>query len=248
MRHIQHFSKRSILLSAVIPLAIILFTACRPAPKNTGPDIDDIVATGMAGTQHAWALGTIVSATQAALAWQVKTVPPPDTSPPPATAAASDDPCTGRGPGKRSYVDEGAGYCLFYPEDFFVERPTTGGVEFLGPALDKSLQPLRGYINISRKEPVNGRTLDEIAMSVWKDPRNAYRLSNIRLGGKDALVAEDLLLGDAGWKIKQVLFTHKDFIYVISFAPVDTTPPFDKVLPDIQRFWDLAIPSFTFKD
>jgi hypothetical protein len=56
-----------------------------------------------------------------------------------------------------------------------------------------------------------------------------------------------LLIGEASWKVKQVLFTHNKSVYLIGLSPVDSTPPFDRAQPDIQRFWDLAIPSFTFQ-
>jgi hypothetical protein len=242
-----------IFLCVAALLVSSLANACRPAPASTGPNIDDIVATGRAGTQHAWTLGTIVSATQAALAGQAQTLPPPTRTLPPAPAtvpadAALGDPCHENGKGdRRSYVDEREGFCLFYPGDFFVNKPAAGTVEFLGPALDKSAQPLRAYISVSRKERVSGRTLDEIALSVWKEPRGAFRMSNITLGGKDALVADDLVIGEAGWKVKQVIYTHGGFVYLISLSPVDSTPPYDGALPDIQRFWDLAIPAFTFR-
>lgn len=244
---------RLIILCIVTLLVSSLANACRPAPTSTGPNIDDIVATGRAGTQHAWTLGTMVSATQAALGGQAPTIPPPASTPPPAPVtvpadAVSGDPCQQNGAGdRRSYVDEREGFCLFYPGDFFVNKPAAGIVEFLGPALDKSAQPLRAYISISRRERVSGRTLDEIALNVWKEPRGVYRMSNITLGGQDALVADDLVIGEAGWKVRQVIYTHGGFIYLISLSPVDSTPPFDAALPDIQRFWDLAVPSFTFR-
>ncbi len=117
----------------------------------------------------------------------------------------------------------------------------------MGPALDKSSQPLRAYINILRKERVNGRTLDEIALDIWKDSRSTYHLSNIQLGGQDALAAEGLQIGEAGWKVKQVLITHNGFVYLISLSPFDSTPPFDSALPDAQRFWNLAASSFAFR-
>jgi len=113
------------------------------------------------------------------------------TPPPPlaTTAPLAENSCTGGGQGKRSYADAREGFCFFYPDDFFVNKPGQGNVEFLGPALDKSLQPVRAYINIAKKEPVGNRTLDEIAMSVWKEARSAYRLANISMGEQDALVA-----------------------------------------------------------
>lgn len=248
----QRLSYRLILRAAAILLACVGFTACRAAPENTVPNINDVVATGMVGTQHAWALGTIVSATQAALSGQATPAPPalmPSLTPAAAAAdaAAAGGPCAGSQPGKRAYQDQAEGYCLFYPENFFVNKPLGGGVEFMGPALDKSSQPLRAYINILRKERVNGRTLDEIALDIWKDSRSTYHLSNIQLGGQDALAAEGLQIGEAGWEVKQVLITHNGFVYLISLSPFDSTPPFDSALPDAQRFWNLAASSFAFR-
>ncbi len=250
MKHNQRCTKQMAILFALVWLASGL-AACRPAPASPTPDIGDVVATGMAGTLHARTLGTIVSATQAALAGKTQTAPPPSIpspSAPAAQAAAPEDPCTAGGKGNRSaYVDNREGFCLFYPADFFVNKPGAGIIEFLGPALDKSNQPLRAYINVIRKEPVGGRTLDEIAMSTWKAPRSAYHLSNIQLDGQDALVASDLQLVDVAWKVKQIIFIHSGYVYLISISPFDSTSPYDKALPDAQRFWDLAIPSFTFR-
>lgn len=238
--------KRTILFAAVL-LTALLSTACHPAAPS-GPDINDLVATGMVGTRQAWAVGTIVSATNAALAARAA---------PPAPQAAStltpeplptaEDPCSSRGGGKLSYADSGVGYCLFYPDDFFVNKPVGGGVEFLGPALDKTNQPLRAYISIDYKEPVQGRTLDEIALSVWKEARPGYRISNIQLGGQDALVADGLLLNNNRWIIRQVLFTHNALVYLITLSPVDEKEPYAQAMPDVSRFWEMVKGSFLFK-
>ncbi len=258
MNHRNPGIVRLVIVGVIIILLSSLANACQSAPTSAVPNIDDIVATGRAGTQHAWALGTIVSATRSALTGQAKTPPPPpgasEPAPPSPVLPAvnspdpfSGDPCTDKGPGKLSYADEKERFCLFYPDNFFVNKPSTGIVEFLGPALDSSTQPLRAYISISRKERVSGRTLDEIAMQIWAEPRSAFRMSNIQLGGRDALVAEDLLIGESDWKVIQIVFTHSNYVYLISLSPVDSAPPFDKALPDIQRFWDLAISSFKFQ-
>lgn len=232
---------------------VILFTlsllpgACLPKSPSPGPDINNLVATGMLGTRQAWAIGTIVSATNAALASQAATLSPPAASTPsPTLLPTIEHPCSSRGGGKLSYADTGDGYCLFYPDDFFVNKPGSGTVEFFGPALDQSAEPLRAYISIARKEPVKDRTLDEIAMSVWKEA-HGYQMMNIQLGGQDALVAEGLKIRNIGWNIQQVLFVHHGSVYLITLSPVDSKEPYSKARPDVDRFWEMARGSFVFR-
>ncbi len=245
--------RRLYVRTANLLLICILVSACQPrqaVQTAEALDIHAIVATSMAGTQQARSLATIVAATFAAIAAAPgasrETLPGPTA---PASATGTSVPpgaCTGGEPGKTPYIDAQEGYCFLYPEDFFVARPGAGIVEFLGKPLDNNPDPIRARINITRKEPVGGRTLDEIAASLWQDSRNPYRLSNIQLGGQDALVAENLVMGEADWKTKQLFFTHNSSVYLVTFSPVDTGAPYAKALPDIQRFWDLAIPSFRF--
>jgi hypothetical protein len=235
-------------------LAAFLPTACRQKSAPPGVDIHQLVATGMLGTRQAWAIGTIVSATHAALAARAATPAPiaaSSPSPSPAPLPTTEDPCSNPNTGKPvggklSYSDNGVGYCLFYPDDFFVNKPVSGGVEFLGRALDQSAEPLRAYIRIASQEPVKGRTLDEIARSVWKDAHPGYRITNIQLGGQDALVAEDLVIDSSRWMIRQVLFTHKGMVYLITLSPVDPGEPYSKATLDVERFWEMAQASFVF--
>ncbi|RPJ52108.1 MAG: hypothetical protein EHM21_01030 [Chloroflexi bacterium] len=235
------------ILCAVIPPVLLLAAACQ-AKTPPRPDIHNLVATGMLGTRQARAIGTIVSATNAALAAQAVTPAPAATSiPSPIPLPTAEDPCSSSGGGKLAYADSGAGYCLFYPDDFFVNKPISGGVEFLGPALDKSAVPVRAYISIAYREPVQGRTLDEIAMKVWKEARPGYRMRNILLNGQDALVADELVINDSRWMVRQVIFTHNGSVYLVTLSPMDEKEPYSQALPDVVRFWEMMKGSFTFQ-
>jgi hypothetical protein len=248
---------RLLCLFFVVVLASFLAAACSPKSPASGPDINNLVATGMLGTRQAWAIGTIVSATNAALAARAPTPVPTAAGNPaantPSPLPTVEDPCANQSAGgsasvaKRAYASSSEGYCLFYPGDFFVNKPVSGGVEFLGPALDNTADPLRAYIRIAYREPVQSRTLDEIARSVWKEASPGYHISNIQLGGQDALVADDLVFEKSRRSVRQVLFIHNNAVYLITLSPFDANEPYKKALPDVERFWMLALRSFVFK-
>jgi hypothetical protein len=221
--------------------------ACQPKTQ-VGPNLNNLVATGMLGTRQAWAIGTIVSATNNAL--PVREITPAPTTaiiPSPSPLPTAADPCASRGEGKLSYADSGIGYCLLYPDDFFVNKPASGGVEFLGPVVNKNTDPGRAYISIKYKEPVNGHTLDELALKIWKDAQPGYRIKNIQLGGREALVADDLMIDNNRWAIRQVLFTYRDSVYLITLSPMDKKTPDAQEVRDVTRFWETAKGSFVFR-
>jgi hypothetical protein len=246
----RDFSSMSRNLPPILIAVVLLVSACQP--RQTTPDIQSIVATGRAGTVQARTLATMVSATYTAIAIPTAAAglaarpadkQAPATAP---TAASTQDTCPSSSDGKTAYIDRQEGYCFLYPEDFFVDKPAVGTVVFLGAALDSSPEPLRAYITITNRGPVSGRTLDEIATSLWRESRNPYHVSNIRLGGQDALMAEGLVIGEKDIKSRQIFFTHNGSVYLITFSPVDPAEAYAKAMPDIQRFWDLATSTFMF--
>ena len=243
---------KAALLAAV--LGGLLLAACGPKPDV--PDVQNLVATGMAGTQQARGLLDTIVAGVAATAEARQHSPtaappsaPPAPQPPPQPGAqpGAESGCPDNSLGRVSYASPADGYCFLYPQDFLVQKPSPGVVEFLGPALDKSPQPVRAYINIERKEPVNGRTLDEIAASLWSTSRSPRRVTNLTLGGQEALAADNLEIGETSWKIKQLLFTHNNAVFVLTISPFDGAAPYTKALPDVQRFWELMTASFVFR-
>jgi len=144
------------------------------------------------------------------------------------------------------YTNNQDGYCLLIPNGFSISQPTEGLLIISGPALDQSIESVQATLNISRIGSSSGRTLTEITQEAWSGAREAYTQSTITLGGDPATVAEGLLIGEAEWKIKEVIVIHANMAYKLTFTPVDDSANFAKALPDIQKLWDTVITSFTF--
>jgi hypothetical protein len=144
------------------------------------------------------------------------------------------------------YTNKQDGYCLLTPNGFSVSQPTEGLLTISGPALDKSMESLRATLNISRIGSSGGRTLAVITQEAWSGARDAFTQSKIILGGETAIMAEGLLIGEAEWKINEVIVIHKGMAYKLTFTPVDESANFVKAQPDIQKLWDSVMASFTF--
>jgi hypothetical protein len=234
-------------ITGLFVLTIGLVSACTGQGPGPAFLLSDLAETGIAGTQQARTLAVLVETA----------LPPPEptltplASPttglpgiPRPTAPASA--CTSSGPGREVYVYPAEGFCFVYPGDFQARQPDMGIVDFVGPALGDSLDPVRAYISIQRRDPVGNRTLDEIMLDEWNQSSRPYRSYNIQLGGRDAVVAEGLVLGNTDDQVMQVLFTHHDTVFTITLSPYESEEPYSPARLYLQRFWDLVIPSFTF--
>lgn len=234
-------------ITGLLVLGMGLVSAC--ANRGPGPAflLSDLAETGVAGTQRARTLAVLV---QTAL----PTSEPTTTPQPSPTAGLSGVPqpsapagaCANGEPGREVYVYPSEGFCFLYPSDFQARQPDTGIVDFVGPALGDSSSPVRAYISIQRRDSVNGRTLDEITLDIWRGSRTPFRSYNIQLGGRDAMVAEGLALGDTDALVTQILFTHNDTVFTITLSPYENEAPFSPAQAYLQRFRETVIPSFTF--
>lgn len=232
-------------------IAVIgLVSAC----TNQGPGpaflLSDLAETGIAGTQRARTLVVLVATTQPT-STPIHT-PRPSEQPQTVDTAESLKPtfpesaCGLGGAGIEVYAYPSAGFCFLYPSDFIARQPDEGIVDFVGPALGDSSAPVRAYISIQKQDPVGGRTLDEIMLDEWNQSRSPFRSYNIQLGGQDAVVAEGLVLAESGAQVIQILFTHRDSVFTMTLSPYESEEPYSPARVYVQRFWETAIPSFTF--
>lgn len=234
-------------------IIIGLASACVPQMQGL-QQLSDLAATGIAGTQYARALASLVAATQTAAAPSATLtatpapVQPTQPTGPTRTSPLSTDeaPCKSSDPGVGVYDYRTEGFCFLYPSDFIPRQPDPGWVDFVGPALDDGSGEVRAYVTLLKKGAVNNRTLDEIMLSEWSQSGSPFRSYNISLGGRDAVAAEGLSFSETGTLVVQVIFTHNDSVYVMTFSPFETQPPFSPAHTYVQRFWTLATSSFQF--
>jgi len=144
------------------------------------------------------------------------------------------------------YINNQDGYCLLVPNSFSISQPTEGLLIISGPVLDQSIESVQATLNISRLGSSGGRTLTDITQEAWSGARDTYIQKTVTLGGDAAIMAEGLLIGEAEWKIKEVIVIHANMAYKLTFTPVDESANFAKALPDIQKLWDNVITSFVF--
>jgi hypothetical protein len=234
-------------LAVTILLVMALVSAC--TEQNPAFLLSDLAETGIAGTQYARALASLVAATQAAR--EPTPTPAPAlteavVTPGVAQPTAPESACANGDPGREVYVYASEGFCFLYPSDFIARQPTDGTIDFVGPALGDANDPVRAYVSIQKKEPVNNRTLDEIMLEEWSPARVPFRSYNIQLGGRDALVAEGLTLGESDTLVTQVIFVQNKAVFVMTLSPYENQEPHSWAYPYMQKFWGMAIPSFTF--
>lgn len=188
-----------------------------------------------------------LSSTPTELPATTPTLPPPTpTAVPLPTKETQNNGCPVGTADATPYINNQDGYCLLVPNGFTISQPTEGLLIISGPVLDQSIESVRATLNISRIGSSGGRTLADIAKEVWSGARDAYTQNTLSLGGDAAIMAEGLLIGEAEWKIKEVIVIHQDMAYKLTFTPVDESSDFAKALPDIQKLWDQVIASFTF--
>jgi hypothetical protein len=151
--------------------------------------------------------------------------------------------CLPSSPDLSPYVDPGGRYCVQFPAAFRIGDVTLDRVNFYGPPLDPSIEPVFASLSIAVEGPAAGRSLaqvvDEYVMA------NAQGVTVMRrpvtLGGEPAELVEGLPGRTLSW---QVFVVRADTVYHFSLAPVD--PALPQAQPDVDAAWQAAQASFTF--
>ena len=209
-------------------VTVLLFvSACSAAPTGSNPNIETTIAAVVVATQKAAISATAVVTTT------------------PFFVAAS---CPKETAITSTLLDQQNGYCLTYPKDFSLQHPYPNVTELIGPALDKSLDPLQAQLLITNEGAVNNRTLDALADEYWRDSQVPVVKSDLKLGDESALAAENVQMGESSWKTRQVVSIHNGIVYHLTFSPVDGGIRSSQAAPDIDRLWKAVTSSFTFID
>jgi hypothetical protein len=152
--------------------------------------------------------------------------------------------CTPWDDGLAVYFNLSNGYCLLYPERFRVGDVYPWMVNFYGPPLDQSLEPVQAGFSIQARQSASGQTLEQVVTHYIKsevgDTLPVSR-SRITLGGEAAEVIEGLP-GRTG--NRHVLLIYQDVVYHLVLYPVDNA--FPQAKPDVEAIWQAATESFTF--
>jgi hypothetical protein len=173
------------------------------------------------------------------------TSPTPTTQPPgPETTPQIPASCMPQDEGLAAYFNLGNGYCLLYPEHFRVGDVTPWMVNFYGPPLDPSVEPVQAGFSIQARQPAKGQTLEQVVTEYIKsevgDTLPVTR-SLTTIGGEAAEVIEGLP-GRTG--NRRALLIHQDIVYHLVLYPVDDA--FPQARPDVEAIWQAATGSLTF--
>lgn len=157
------------------------------------------------------------------------------------------DPCP-RGPeGTITLHNPSDGYCLHLPEDFSSRELSPGVTGIYGPLLDENIEPVQVSLTIHVEQADMDSSLealvDEIIDSVPASFPITPTRSSIILDGE----AAELVKGLPGRATNnQVFALHDGKLYVLVFSPVD--PGFPQAAPDMERLWEIAMPSLAYLD
>lgn len=150
--------------------------------------------------------------------------------------------CVDVAPGKALFSDEGAGYCLNYPEGFEVATPEAGVVVIAGPDYGLGPEPLRGFVNISSFD-AESRTAPEISDELVAPflPDIMVERVDAQLGGEPAVE----MIGMPGQALSwQVVVVHGDRAYLLVFSPLGEE--YGQTTLDMEALYQSIMTSFTF--
>jgi hypothetical protein len=141
------------------------------------------------------------------------------------------------------YVDPGGRYCLQFPSYFRIGDVTMDRVNFYGPPLDQSIEPLFAALSLQVDGPAGGLALTEVVdLFVTANALGQpVTRREITLGGEPAEVVEGLPGRTLNW---QAFVIHNDEVYHLSLYPKD--PAFPQTEPDAQAVWLAVETTFTF--
>lgn len=121
------------------------------------------------------------------------------------------------------YVNEAAGYCFAYPENFDLdERQAPDIVGLYSPALDQTLEPVRAGLGITVLPLPEGSDLNRLVdaylaqASLQNLPWSIER-SSLALGGQPAVQLEDV---PGGARSRLLMALHQDVLFMLHFIPL----------------------------
>jgi hypothetical protein len=141
------------------------------------------------------------------------------------------------------YVDPGGRYCVQFPDYFRIGDVTMDRVNFYGPPLDQSIEPVFAALSIQVLGPAEGQSLTAVVDAYVAENSLGQPVTRraITLGGEPAEGIEGLPGRFLTW---QALLIHADVIYQVSLFPKD--PALPQAEPDAQAIWQAVEMTFTF--
>ena len=155
--------------------------------------------------------------------------------------------CPVAGANESPYLDPGGRFCLNYPASFRTGDVTADRVNFYGPPLDDSVEPVFAILSIEALGSSGGKALDAMVDSYLfgAQPEGAVTVDRqpAQWGGEPA----ELLYGMPGLQAsRQLIVIHAGTVYHVVLLPYDVTAL--PALPDVENAWAVVSQSFTFLD
>jgi hypothetical protein len=151
--------------------------------------------------------------------------------------------CLPSSPAYSPYVDPGGRYCLQFPNHFRIGDVSLDRVNFYGPPLDQSIEPLFAALSLEVTGPAGGRSLAQVVDEFVQANTQGLPVTRraIELGGEPAEVVEGVPGRLMSW---QSFVIHAGSVYHLSLFPVDPGVP--QAEPDAQSVWQAVSTSLTF--
>jgi hypothetical protein len=219
--------RKQIRFTFLLALMALILAACGPQNVDSAPI--EITATALPADN------TLASETAVPIAESAPTEQPEATETPiPATLPAGDatetavpidvtptaqpvDECPQATAESQRLYNPNHGYCLLYPAEYKVEKPTPEETVLVIGGLLNPSDP-RVFMNVT---PTDGRSADEIADQIVADLGSGGEVerSSITLGGETAVRLDGLPGQDTS---RRIIAVHEGQQYTLTFSPLNT--------------------------
>ncbi len=153
--------------------------------------------------------------------------------------------CLTRGPNTRQYVNHEDNFCLMYPARFSQEPSGSLSLNFIGPALDKSPEPLFAQMWVTVTPARSGSDLNGAVDEALKEfaGMNVEPMTRkpIDIGGEPGIVVEPV---PGRLASRAVFVLHKDVLYRLDFWPLQV--PIAEA--DVEELYQVVTTTFSFLD
>ncbi len=238
------FKTRLLILPALVSALLQIGCALTAQPNQS--------VAGVSATQEPATVSTSSPESTAVVQPAVQpTAPPPQAEGPEANTVVLPASCYREG--LPSYIDQKAGFCFAYPQGFSLGQMNPGQTAIVGPALDKSADPLRASLTVQVR-PAAGKSLPDLLTIYAVETGSSIEtpLTEITVDGEPAKV-QDPVKGRPNARAALVL--HKGNLFILSFAPsVKDTPASQQTAvwkqgqKDMQALYEIVTSSFAFLD
>ena len=141
------------------------------------------------------------------------------------------------------YINETDGYCFAYPARFEPGDQASGKLDFQGPAVDQSSEPIHATLTVEVEPAATSKTLQEQAELYLKDfsviDPAQFTWKQVPVGGETAWMVEPV---PAMLAYRIVFVQHKGSLYRLLYWPVDI----QEAQPDLNDLTQTTLGSFAF--